>query len=169
MSIGRLSSMLSIASTSTRIVAVILLAGFLPGAKADCWVDENTNEETCDGLSNLARALIGLAFFLVFLGVIFSLFAFRRRRNRQANLAYIQQTRQGSGGASYGSPYSTGAGGPPPFAPQYPPPTHNGVNYPYNYDPASGFAPVPFRSGPAAVLCAATWRAPVHIAQVNML
>jgi hypothetical protein len=85
--------MLSIASTSTHIVAVILLAGFLPGAKADCWVDEyvyqkphirgliraqlnclifllllplndlrNTNEETCDGLSNVARALIGLAF-----------------------------------------------------------------------------------------------------------
>ena len=76
---------------STHIVAVILLAGFLPGAKADCWIDRyvqsinhisaasfrstvitpvfplssptlRNGNETCDGLSSLARALIGLAF-----------------------------------------------------------------------------------------------------------
>ena len=75
---------------SARIVAVILLASFLPGAKATCWIDKyviSTNHisicglfplnlnslfsllndlsngnETCDGLSDLARALIGLAF-----------------------------------------------------------------------------------------------------------
>jgi len=125
------------------------------------------------------------------------LFAYRRRRNRRANLAYIQQVQPGSGAAAYGSPYN-GAGGPPPFSPQYPPPTHNGVNYPYNYDPSSGFAPVrghfPFFVFPrfslfscfdahalgrftflsatawhraAAVLCAATWRAPDHIAKVK--
>jgi hypothetical protein len=79
--------MLSIASP--HFVAVILLAGFLPGAKADCWVDDRyvyqsttyprpshsaqlnpphlflnlrNGVETCDGLSNLARAMIGLAF-----------------------------------------------------------------------------------------------------------
>jgi hypothetical protein len=130
---------------------------------------------------------------LVFLSVIFTLFAYRRRRNRRANLAYIQQTQPGSGAAALGSPYS-GAGGSPPFAPQYPPPTHNG-NYPYNYNPNSGFAPVrghlpllvfpphssladahtldffflfviAWRPAPA-VLCAAIWRAPDHIAQVK--
>lgn len=69
--------------------------------------------------------------------MIFGLFAYRRRRTRQANLAYIQQTERGSGYA-YGSPY----GGPTPFSPQYPPPAHNGLNSPYFYDPASGFAPV---------------------------
>ncbi|KAN0114162.1 hypothetical protein V8E52_006960 [Russula decolorans] len=137
MSIGRLS-MLSMASS--HIAVLILLSGFLPGAKADCWVDENTNEETCDGLSNLARVLIGLAFFLVFLSVIFTIFAIRRRRSRRANLAYIHQTQPGSGGAAFGTPYS-GTDGPPPFTPQYPPPSHNGANYPYNYDPSSGFAP----------------------------
>jgi hypothetical protein len=83
--------MLSVASS--HIIAIILLASLLPGAKADCWVDtyvylsnhisaalfillnlitlsffsspqhfRNTGDETCDGLSNLARALIGLAF-----------------------------------------------------------------------------------------------------------
>lgn len=146
--------------------------------------DLSNGYETCDGLSNLARALIGLAFctyhpidqhhkfsfprsiccapstpltqqltnsifpdpnsgrppqtkpVLVFLGILFSLFTYRRRRNRRANLAYIQQVQPGTG-AAY-----NGAGGPPPFAPQYPPPAHNGLNYPYNYDPSSGFAPV---------------------------
>jgi hypothetical protein len=64
------------------------------------------------------------------------MFAYRRRRNRRANLAYIQQVQPGTGGVY------NGAGGPPPFTPQYPPPAHNGLNYPYNYDPSSGFAPV---------------------------
>jgi hypothetical protein len=120
----------------TRILAVTLLASLLPGVRADCWIDDN-GYETCDGLSDLARALIGLAFFIVFLIVIFSLFAFRRRRNRRANLAYIQQSQPGSGAAAYGSPY----GGPAPFVPQYPPPAHNGLNSPYIYDPSTGFAP----------------------------
>ena len=75
---------------------------------------------------------------LVALGLILTLFAFRRRRNRRANLAYIQQTQPGTG-AMYGSPYNT-AGGPPPFVPQYPPPAHNGVDSPYAYNPSSGFA-----------------------------
>jgi hypothetical protein len=78
---------------------------------------------------------------LVFLSVIFTIFAIRRRRSRRANLAYIHQTQPGSGGAAFGTPYS-GTDGPPPFTPQYPPPSHNGANYPYNYDPSSGFAPV---------------------------
>jgi hypothetical protein len=77
---------------------------------------------------------------LVVLGIILTVFAVRRRRNRQANLAYIQQTQPGTG-AMYGSPYNT-AGGPPPFVPQYPPPAHNGVDSPYVYNPSSGFAPV---------------------------
>ncbi|KAI0275761.1 hypothetical protein BGY98DRAFT_38741 [Russula aff. rugulosa BPL654] len=123
-----------LSKTSTQIVAIILLAGFLPGAKANCYIDNN-GYETCDGLSNLARALIGVAFFLAFLGILFSMFAYRRRRNRRANLAYIQQVQPGTGGVY------NGAGGPPPFTPQYPPPAHNGLNYPYNYDPSSGFAP----------------------------
>jgi hypothetical protein len=86
----------------------------------------------------LVRATIGLAFFpfhphyphyppygqpnhlhlaiiLVFLVGVFSLFAYRRRRIAWANLAldlaFIQQTQQGSG-AGYGSPG-------PPFAPRY--------------------------------------------------
>ncbi|KAF8489513.1 hypothetical protein F5888DRAFT_1745461 [Russula emetica] len=33
---------------STHIVAAVLLAGFLPGAKANCW----DGDETCQGLSN---------------------------------------------------------------------------------------------------------------------
>jgi hypothetical protein len=66
---------------------------------------------------------------------------YRRRRAAQANLAYIQQTHPG-GGSVYGGPY-----GGPPFAPQYPPPAHNGVGSPY-YDPATGFAQVRDRDCP---------------------
>lgn len=37
--IGRRISMISIASTPGRIFAFTLLASFLPGVKANCWVD----------------------------------------------------------------------------------------------------------------------------------
>jgi hypothetical protein len=40
-------------------------------------------------------------------------------------------------------PVSKGfAGGPPPFAPQYPPPAHNSLNFLYIYGPTTGFSPV---------------------------
>ena len=121
---------------------------------------------------------------LVLLAVIFTMYAYRRRRVRQSHLAYVQQAQQGSGSAygPYGSP-----GGPPPFSPQYPPPTHNGLNSPYFYDPTTGFAPVrdisvltsDFSDAPldalalaafyvtAAVLSATTWRAPDQISEVK--
>jgi hypothetical protein len=56
-------------------------------------------------------------------------------------MAYVHQAHRGSG-AGYGGPQYGSAGGPPPFAPQYPPPAHNGLNSPYVYDPSSGFAQV---------------------------
>jgi hypothetical protein len=117
---------------SARILAVTLLVSFLPGVRATCWIN-SSGEEVCDGLTDAARVGIGIAFFLLFLAVILALMGYRRRRAAQANLAYIQQTHPG-GGSVYGGPY-----GGPPFAPQYPPPAHNGVGSPY-YDPATGFA-----------------------------
>ncbi|KAI0247372.1 hypothetical protein BJV78DRAFT_1285606 [Lactifluus subvellereus] len=114
-----------------RILTAILLAGFLPGVRAYCWIDSN-DVERCDGLSAAARSAIGLGFFLLFLGLIFGTIFYRRRRNAQANLAYTRQT---MGGNQFGY-----GGGPGPFVPQYPPQTYNGS--PYAYDPSTGFASV---------------------------
>jgi len=140
MSIGRRSSSM-LSTASPRVVFAILLASFLPGANARCWRDSQGFETCDDRLSNIARVLIGIAFFLGFLAVISGLYGYRRRRNRLANQAYIQHTQGFGSGAGYGNPYA-GTGGPPPFAPQFPPPAHNGVNPPYPaYDPSSGFAP----------------------------
>ena len=107
----------------------------------------------------------------------------RRRNQRRVYLSRAQQTQPGSGGgAGYGLPYGS-ANSPPPFSPQYPPPAHSGLESPYAYDPATRFAPVRgisvfslrFPLMPldvralvalcptAAVLSAATWRAPSHI------
>ena len=175
----------------------------------------NNGVEYCDGLSALARAMIGLALcmyrphhlplplltrpelptigrrlashrpaVLVLLAAIFTMYVYRRRRVRQSHLAYTQR-----GSASAYGPYGS-PGGPPPFSPQYPPPAHNGLNSPYFYDPATGFAPVrhisvltsdflscirPFLDaltlaafyGAAAVLSATTWRAPDQISEVK--
>jgi hypothetical protein len=55
----------------------------------------------------------------------------RRRRNAQANLAFIQP----QPGNQFGN-----NGGSQPFPPQYPPQAYN--SSPYVYDPATGFAPV---------------------------
>ncbi|KAH9955695.1 hypothetical protein BC827DRAFT_1235734 [Russula dissimulans] len=125
MSVGR-SSAFNLAPT----VAVLLLSSFLPAVRADCWIDENTGVESCDGLSNAARIGIGAAIFLAFLFVLTSLVYYRRRRAAQANMIYAQHAQQGGGGDFYhrGHP------------PQYPPQAYNGVGY----DPSTGFAPVRF-------------------------
>jgi len=119
MSIGRTSAS---TSSSIRILTAALLIGFLPGVSASCWID-SSGVEYCDGLSPAARAGIGLAFFFLFLAVLFGLLGYRRRRANRANLVYVQQPRPGGAGA-FGSPYG---------GPQYPPQAH--------YDPNTGFAP----------------------------
>jgi len=125
-----------LSTASTRIFAVTLLAGFVPGVKANCWFDSD-GVKTCNGLSNAARIVLGIVLFLFLAAMILSFSVYCRRRNeRRVNLARIQQTQRGSG-AAYGSPYGS-AGGP---APQYPPPAHDGLNHPYTYDPTTGFAP----------------------------
>ena len=38
--VGRMSALIAaLSSALTRTVAIILLAGLLPGVKADCWID----------------------------------------------------------------------------------------------------------------------------------
>ncbi|KAI9457320.1 hypothetical protein BJY52DRAFT_1272947 [Lactarius psammicola] len=129
MTVGRRSAF----SATARTIAAILLAGFLPGVKADCWIDSR-GFERCDRLSTAARVGIGIGFFILFLALIFSLVTYRRRRAAQANLAYVHQN-QPQGGNVYNA-----YGGQPPYGPQYPPPAHGGPGY--AYDPTnSGFAP----------------------------
>ncbi|KAH9167231.1 hypothetical protein EDB89DRAFT_1998543 [Lactarius sanguifluus] len=113
-----------------RTIAAILLAGLLPGVRADCWLDSQGFEH-CDRLSSAARAGIGLGFFILFLALVFALVTYRRRRAAQANLAYVQQSQHNVGGVY------NGYGGQPPYGPQYPPQAHGGGVY----DPNAGFAP----------------------------
>jgi len=138
--VGRRTSMPS--TSLTRILVITLLAGFLPGVKATCWEDSN-GDRTCNGLSNTARIVLGVVISLAVVAVIIGLYAHRRRRVRQANLAYIQQTQRGSGAANE-DPYGP-AGGPTSFASQPPPQAHGGFNSRDNYDPSTGFSP---SSGP---------------------
>ncbi|KAI0283245.1 hypothetical protein BC826DRAFT_1060502 [Russula brevipes] len=132
MAVGRTSTFID---SSTRIFTATLLAGFLPGVRADCWRD-GQGRRYCNGLSDAARAGIGLAFFLVFLAAIFAMLTYRKRRAARANLAYVQQAQAGAG--AYGPQY--GPGGPGPY-PQYPPQAYNSNAAPYAYDPSTGFAP----------------------------
>jgi len=133
--------MISIASTPNRIFAFTLLASFLPGVKADCWVDSD-GFKTCNGLSKATGIVIGVVTFIALIIFFLSLSVHCRRRNqRRVYLARVQQTQPGSGGgAGYGVPYGS-ASSPPPFSPQYPPPAHSGLESPYAYDPATRFAP----------------------------
>ncbi|KAI9453230.1 hypothetical protein F5148DRAFT_483026 [Russula earlei] len=120
-----------------RILTVALLSSLLPAVKADCYID-SAGYEICNGLSDPARIGIGIAFFFAFLALLTGLLFYRRRRTAQANLIYTQQAQHHGAGGVYGSPYDRGDLGP--FAPQYPPPAHNGVGSPYAYDPSTGFA-----------------------------
>jgi len=138
MSIGRRTPMLS--TSSIRIFAISLLASFLPGVGAACWEDSD-GFRTCNGLSKGAGIVIGVVTFIALIIFFLSMSTYcRRRHQRQVYLARVQQTQHGGTGAAYESPYGF-AGAPPPFSPQYPPPAHSGLDSPYNYDPAAGFAP----------------------------
>ena len=81
-----------------------------------------------------------LAPVVAFLAAAFTFSYCWKQRKRRAEQALAQQTQRG-GGATYRSQYSS-AGGPRLFAPQAPPPVHNGLNSPYIYDTTPGFAPV---------------------------
>ncbi|KAI9432267.1 hypothetical protein H4582DRAFT_1116824 [Lactarius indigo] len=108
----------SFSDTLARIIAAILLAGLLPGVRAEQTADlictppadlnlplyqrnasyHREDFEHCDRLSSAARAGIDLIFFLLFLALVFSLVTYRRRRPAQANLAYVQQNQHSVGG-----------------------------------------------------------------------
>jgi hypothetical protein len=127
MTVGRISVL---NTALTRTVAIILLAGLLPGVKADCWIDSDGFEH-CDGLSTGARIGIGIGLWIIFLSLIFAMIVHRRRRAAQANLAFAQQNQQGA------------FGGQMPYQPQYPPQAYGGAAgiHPHAYDPNAGFAP----------------------------
>ncbi|KAF8468617.1 hypothetical protein DFH94DRAFT_776064 [Russula ochroleuca] len=125
----------------TRIFAVTLLAGFLPGVKADCWRDRD-GSRVCDGMGSLAWIMIGLSILVVSLAVYF-IFSYCWKQRKRRKLARAQQIQRGNG-AAYRSEY--GFDGPRPFAPQAPTPAHNGLNSPYNYDTTRGFAQPSVRS-----------------------
>jgi len=127
----------------TRTLAIIILAGLLPGVKANCWFDSGGNEH-CDNLSTAARIAIGAGLFLLLLALIFSMTTYRRRRAAQANLAYIQQNQQGGGNAF------SGYGGQPAYAPQYPPQTYGGPQYIAGYTPPATSPPQYYPPPPGA-------------------
>ena len=114
----------------------------------------------CDRMGNLTRIMIGHAISMyprhyppylctnsypnphhrrptlvvIFLAIVFILYAYRRRRINRANLAHIQETpSQRESGAAYGGPYGS-VGGPTPFSPQRPTPAQNTFNSPYIYN-----------------------------------
>jgi hypothetical protein len=137
MNIGRASTF---STAVTRIIAAILLAGFIPGAAA-CWIGS-------DGLEyciNPGYVACSVAFFILFLMCI-TLSINRRRRIARANQALKQQAPQvanASANVNQG-PYRVPPQDVPPpqgippqgspspqVTPQYPPQVHNGVASPY--------------------------------------
>jgi len=84
----------------------------------------------------------------LFIALIFSLVAYRRRRAARAGLAYVQQ-HQLNGGSAY-----NGYDGLPPYAPQYQLQAQGspGGVPDYAYDPNAGFAPVRPTSSPPVPL-----------------
>jgi len=147
MDIGRTSTF---STAATRIIAAILLAGFIPGAAA-CWTDSN-GYEYCYTVNPIGIIAGSIAFFFLLALAIF-LRVRRRRRIARANQALMQQAHQiaNANQNPYGVPPQ---GAPPPqgippqgfpspqgippqgfpspqVAPQYPPQVHNGVASPY--------------------------------------
>ncbi|KAH9021064.1 hypothetical protein EDB85DRAFT_2001583 [Lactarius pseudohatsudake] len=149
--VGRTSTF---SAALTRTIVAILLAGLLPGVKADCSIDWDDFEHC--GLGVPAR--VGLGFGLFFLlVVVISFLRYRWRRAARISLANALQNQRKAGNANNGSD------GPPPYAPRYPPQAHGspGAVPHYAYYPNTGFPPnyAPLPVGPPVE----QYRGPYHV------
>jgi len=138
--------------SSSRLLAVLSVASFIPSVQADCTIDENGFEHC--SLSNGAR--IGIAIALIILALLFiaSAFTYRRRRMRNGGGMFISQGPVNNQNVAYGpggypSGYNTQSGYYP-NGPQYPPQTYAGGYAPENtYGPPMNPPPPAYYAPPS--------------------
>ncbi|KZT64697.1 hypothetical protein DAEQUDRAFT_732338 [Daedalea quercina L-15889] len=116
------------------LVAALLFFSNVGSVRAVYCVDTGRGYEECSALSPGARIGVGIAIAFAGLLLIFAVGVMRQRRNRQQNLAYVNNSIGMQGSPSNAPPGYYQAQGYNPQYPQYPAPAHG-------YDPRGGFAP----------------------------